>query len=64
MLFLQFYAVRVFGRCAFVKLDKARGHHAGYGLGLNLCQRIVELHGGSIRLETREPRGTEAVVDL
>jgi len=25
---------------AFVKLNQARGHHQGYGLGLNLCQRI------------------------
>ncbi len=48
----------------FVKLDPARGHAAGYGLGLNLCQRIVQLHGGTIRLCPREPRGTEAVVTL
>jgi len=48
----------------FVKLDPARGHHGGYGLGLNLCQRIVGLHGGSIRLDRRDPRGTEVVVTL
>lgn len=47
-----------------VKLDHARGHHAGYGLGLNLCQRIVQLHGGTIELLPREPRGAEVRVIL
>ena len=48
----------------FVKLDPSRGHRSGYGLGLNLCQRIVEAHSGSIRIEPREPRGTRVVVEL
>ena len=48
----------------FVKLDRARGHRVGYGIGLNLCQRIVQLYGGTIRLLPREPRGTEVVVIL
>ena len=48
----------------FAKLDRARGHRVGYGIGLNLCQRIVQLHGGTIRLVPREPRGTEAIVSL
>jgi len=48
----------------FVKLDPARGHRSGYGLGLNLCQRIVQAHGGSIRLQSRQPRGTRATVTL
>ena len=46
----------------FVKLNRARGHAVGYGLGLNLCQRIVQLHDGTIRLVPRKPRGTEVVV--
>lgn len=48
----------------FVKLDPSRGHRNGYGLGLNLCQRIVEAHAGGIRIEAREPRGTRVVVEL
>ncbi len=48
----------------FVKLDRARGHRVGYGIGLDLCQRIVQLLGGTIRLLPRQPRGTEAVVTL
>jgi signal transduction histidine kinase len=48
----------------FVKLDRARGHRVGYGIGLNLCQRIVQLHDGTIRLVPCEPRGTEVVVTL
>jgi len=42
----------------FVKLNPARGHRTGYGLGLNLCQRIIQAHGGSIEIQQREPRGT------
>jgi signal transduction histidine kinase len=48
----------------FVKLDPSRGHRSGYGLGLNLCQRIVEAHKGSIAIQPREPRGTAVTVEL
>ena len=48
----------------FVKLDPSRGHRSGYGLGLNLCQRIVQAHKGSIDIQPREPRGTVAEVEL
>ena len=48
----------------FVKLDPARGHRSGYGLGLNLCQRIVQSHQGSIEITSREPRGTRVLVTL
>jgi signal transduction histidine kinase len=47
---------------AFVKLDPARGHRVGYGLGLNLCQRIMQAHDGGIRIENRECGGTRIVV--
>ncbi len=48
----------------FVKLDPSRGHRSGYGLGLNLCQRIVQAHNGSIEIQPREPRGTSVLVEL
>jgi signal transduction histidine kinase len=48
----------------FVKLNPARGHRSGYGLGLNLCQRIVQTQGGHIEIHQRETRGTRVLVTL
>lgn len=44
-----------------------RGDHdgaAGSGLGLHLVATFVELHGGSVAVEAREPVGTRVHVDL
>jgi len=41
----------------FVKVNPARGHRVGYGLGLNLCMRIVEAHGGQISMTSNGERG-------
>lgn len=48
----------------FVKLDPARGHRRGYGLGLNLCWRVVEAHRGSIEVLPNAGGGTVVRVVL
>ena len=43
----------------FYRVDKSRGRKTGgYGLGLNLCRKIMEAHGGTIHVQSRVGEGT------
>lgn len=45
----------------FYKIDR---HHAGSGIGLALVKAFVELHGGTIRVESDEKKGTVFTVEI
>ena len=54
---------KVFER--FYRADSARStNDGGAGLGLAIAQWIVDLHGGDIRVEGRQPHGCRMVVVL
>jgi signal transduction histidine kinase len=42
----------------FYRVDRSRSKETGgYGLGLSMCKRIMEAHGGSVAAEALRPRG-------
>ncbi len=51
-------------RSIFERFYKIDMHHAGSGIGLALVKAFVELHGGTISVESDEKQGTVFTVDL
>lgn len=50
---------------AFYRVDKSRSRkQGGVGLGLALCAKIAELHGGTIRFASKPGEGTTVTVEL
>ncbi|MBS7009406.1 sensor histidine kinase [Anaerostipes sp.] len=50
---------------AFYMADKSRSRkEGGAGLGLSLCRRIVELHGGEMKFESKISEGTAVNIRL
>lgn len=47
----------------FERGEPAR-HLDGFGIGLWLAQRVVEAHGGKIRVESRPGAGARFIVEL
>jgi signal transduction histidine kinase len=49
----------------FYRVEKSRSiQHGGSGLGLAIVKRIVELHGGTVRLESRQGAWTRVTILL
>lgn len=49
----------------FFRVDASRSKSTGgYGLGLSICKRVMEAHGGSIAVERARGRGTSFVLTL
>ena len=54
---------RVFDR--LYRAEKSNQHNIkGHGLGLTFCKEIVELHGGSIKIDSEIGVGTKVYVNL
>jgi two-component system, NarL family, sensor histidine kinase BarA len=50
---------------AFYQVDSSSTReYGGTGLGLSIVKRIVEAHGGTVRIEGNEPNGTKFIVTL
>ena len=47
-------------------VERLHGAHLyeGSGIGLAICKKVVDRHGGTIRIETPDGPGTRIVIEL
>jgi two-component system, OmpR family, phosphate regulon sensor histidine kinase PhoR len=48
----------------YKQASPARDRKLGNGLGLWICKRVLELHGGSIRVESEEGKGSRFILSI
>lgn len=49
---------------SFQQVDRASREQQGMGMGLPLAKRIIEIHGGSLEIQSVVGKGTQVVVSL
>lgn len=48
----------------FYRIDKARKHSKGYGLGMSLAKKIIDAHNGKITIKSTPDKGTAVLIRL